>query len=132
MDHFENEHCPVFTKPTQCPYGVKPIDPQGHYISCSPWTPWVDNHYPVAQLNHYWTLSLQDFLRKIHRGKGGSYAKVSGEEFRNTREFFGHAIQKLPFVDDHTFINRYGELFDQLKRVCPACFDTSYYYLVDN
>ena len=52
--------------------------------ACQPWTPWIDNHYPIAQLNHYWTLSLSDFLRKIHRGKGGSYSKTNGESYRNT------------------------------------------------
>lgn len=69
-DHWEIEHCPNFKK--GCPYGDNPIDPQGRFIKCGPWTPWVDNDYRVAQLNHYWTLSLNDFLRKIHRGKGGS------------------------------------------------------------
>jgi hypothetical protein len=121
VDHFENEHCPVYTRRGQCPYGNKPIDPQGNYIACSPWTPWVDNHY--------WTLSLQDFLRKIHRGKGGGYAKSAGEEFRSSREFFSHAIQPLPFVHDNSFLVRYGALFEHLKHVCPACFDVSYYYL---
>lgn len=58
VDMWHNEHCPAYSD--QCPskYGHKPIDPQGHYIECKPWTPWIDNYYPVAQLNHYWTLSL--------------------------------------------------------------------------
>jgi hypothetical protein len=28
-------------------------------------TPFVANHYPIAQLNHYWTLSYKDFLRFV-------------------------------------------------------------------
>ncbi|RYH29447.1 hypothetical protein EON65_08465 [archaeon] len=131
VDHFVNEHCPTYRSDSDCPYGSRPIDPQGHYINCGPWTPWVDNHYPVAQLNHYWTLSLQDFLRKIHRGKGGSYAKGDGNEYRGSREFFGHARQKLPFVDDESFLKYYGSFFTHLKTVCPACFDTSLYYLTE-
>ena len=64
-----NEHCPGYIE--TCPFGHgELLDPEQRYIPCGPWTPWVDNKYPVAQLNHYWTLSLADYLRKIHRGKG--------------------------------------------------------------
>ena len=125
-DKFVNEHCPNY-KP-KCPYGLKPIDPQGHYITCGPWTPWVDNYYPIAQLNHYWTLSLSDFLRKIHRGKGGSYAKNT-DQFRNTDEFFKHALPKTGFVNDTAMLQYYSPFFKQLKEVCPKCFDLSYYYM---
>lgn len=125
-DHWENEHCPQYK--ATCPYGLKPVDPQGHFIKCGPWTPWVDNNYPVAQLNHYWTLSLTDFLRKIHRGKGGSYAKNT-DQFRNTGEFFNHAWIKEGFVDDIAMIKYYAPFFQELKNVCPRCFDLSYYYM---
>lgn len=127
MDHFENEHCPVYTG--KCPYGAKPMDPQGHVITCGPWTPWVDNYYPIAQLNHYWTLSLSDFLRKIHRGKGGSYAKNT-DNFRHTEEFFRHGWQRAGFVNDTIIIKKYGNFFEELKTACPRCFDLSYYYMV--
>jgi len=64
-------------------------------LACQPWTPWIDNHYPIAQLNHYWTLSLSDFLRKIHRGKGGSYSKTNGESYRNTGAYSSFLWQTL-------------------------------------
>lgn len=122
-----NEHCPEYQP--KCIYGHKPIDPVGRYINCGPWTPYTDNDYRGAQLNHYWTLSLADFLRKIHRGKGGSYAKNT-DQFRNTGEFFAHSVQgPAPFVNDTSFLNLYGEFFAELKYRCPYCFDTSFYYL---
>jgi hypothetical protein len=53
------------------------------YAARGYFTPFVDNHYPIAQLNHYWTLSLTDFTRKIHRGYSGGAAK-SGDGMRST------------------------------------------------
>lgn len=127
VGHWANEHCPSYND--RCGHlGDMPLDPQGHYIKCSPWTPWVDNSYPVAQLNHYWTLSLSDFLRKIHRGKGGSYSKTEGAAYRHTGEFHSHATpNKNPFVVDTSLLDRYGSFFADLKQRCPVCFDTSLY-----
>ena len=69
------EHCPGYTG--QCGYGGgNLLDPEGRSIHCGPWTPYVDNAYPNAQLNHYWTLSLADYLRKIHRGKGKMFYNI--------------------------------------------------------
>jgi hypothetical protein len=82
VDSWHNEHCPTYRE--VCPFGKSPKDPENHTLACQSWTPWIDNYYPTAQLNHYWTLSLADFLRKIHRGKGGSYSKRDGADFRNT------------------------------------------------
>jgi hypothetical protein len=127
-DHWENEHCPQYK--ATCPFGSKAVDPQGHFIKCTYFTPWIDNNYPIAQLNHYWTLSLADFLRKIHRGKGGSYAKNT-DNFRSTGEFFRHGHIKEGFVNDTIMITKYGPFFDQLKDNCPKCFDLSYYHLVN-
>ena len=125
MDSWRNEHCPVFV-PT-CPFGSNPKTPENRSIACLSYTPWIDNYSPNAQLNHYWTLSLADFLRKIHRGKGGSYSKTNGASFRNTGKFFKHATpNRVPFVEDHSFIDRYGLFFADLKVRCPACFDLRY------
>lgn len=127
VDLWHNEHCPAYRD--SCPYGIRPIDPQGHYLDCQPWTPWIDNYYPVAQLNHYWTLSLADFLRKIHRGKGGSYGR-EGPSYRSTGEFHGHAkVTTQPFVNDTSLINIYGAFFADIKQRCPLCFENSYYHL---
>lgn len=85
-----------------------------------------------TQLNHYWTLSLSDFLRKIHRGKGGSYSKHDGSQFRSTGEFHNHARPgRQPFVNDTSFLDKYGGFFADLKQRCPYCFDLSFYHLVD-
>lgn len=130
VDTWHNEHCPVYR--ASCPFGQRPVDPENHTLACQSWTPWIDNYYPTAQLNHYWTLSLADFLRKIHRGKGGSYSKTDGAHFRGTTEFFNHARPgRVPFVNDTTFLDRYGDLFAELKQRCPKCFDVSYYHLQD-
>jgi len=110
-----------------CPFGHKLIDPQGHYFKSGPWTPWQDNSYPYAQLNHYWTLSLFDFLRKIHRGKGGNYPKYS-DQSRSTGEFHNHGKQVMGFVNDTSFLDYYGEYFAGLKKNCPLCFNYSLYF----
>lgn len=128
VELWHNEHCPKYSDLCPSKYGQRPVDPEGRYIECKPWTPWVDNHYPVAQLNHYWTLSLDDFLRKIHRGKGGSYTKHNGSAYRSTGEFHTHAVAgPRPFVEDRSFLQLYGELFSGLKKSCPRCFDTAIY-----
>jgi hypothetical protein len=132
VETWHNEHCPSYTDASQCPFGSRPKDPENHTINCQSWTPWIDNNYPTAQLNHYWTLSLADFLRKIHRGKGGSYSKQDGSQFRNTGEFHAHATPvrpTTPFVDDMTLHTLYGAFYASLKVICPSCFDTAYYYL---
>ena len=131
VDAFQNEHCPKYDE-TTCPaaLGNRPIDPQGHYIDCQPWTPWVDNYYPVVQLNHYWTLSLHDFLRKIHRGKGGSYAKNDVTQYRTTNEFFAHARPgKHSFVNDTALLDLYGIFYANMKQRCPVCFDSTLHFL---
>lgn len=130
VDSWHNEHCPGYT--SDCPFGARPKDPENHTLACQSWTPWIDNNYPTAQLNHYWTLSLADFLRKIHRGKGGSYSKGSGESYRNTGEFHNHARPgRQPFVEDLSLLKIYGALFAELKVACPRCFDLSFFHLID-
>ena len=125
-DHFVDEHSLKYK--ANCPFGQNVIDPQGHYFKPGPWTPWTANHYPIAQLNHYWTLSLFDFLRKIHRGKGGSYSKYGGSS-RHTAEFFSHGTQKVGYVTDLSFLNYYGAFFNNLKNICPSCFSTTLFNL---
>lgn len=66
VDTWKSPHFPVYKS---CPYTGGPMDPLGHVLRAGADTPYVDNSvYRVAQLNHYWTLSLAHFLRKIHRG----------------------------------------------------------------
>lgn len=124
-----SEHCPGYN---ECGWGHgELLDPEQRYIPCKAWTPWVDNKYPVAQLNHYWSLSLSDYLRKIHRGKGGSYPKNT-DQFRNTNEFFDHGSRKEGMVNDTSFLTYYGGFFDKMKTACPKCFDVSYHFLDSN
>mmetsp|Transcript_1340 Transcript_1340/g.2173 ORF Transcript_1340/g.2173 Transcript_1340/m.2173 type:complete len:389 (+) Transcript_1340:54-1220(+) len=128
VELWHNEHCPNYR--ASCPFETRPKDPENHTLNCQPWTPWIDNNYPTAQLNHYWTLSLADFLRKIHRGKGGSYSKQDGSAYRHTGEFHGHATPaRVPFVNDVSLIERHGAFFAELKQICPLCFDTALYHL---
>ena len=125
VDRWVHDHAPNFK--SGCPFGHKLLDPEGHYFKSGPWTPWVDNKYPNAQLNHYWTLSLFDFLRKIHRGKGGNYPKYS-DQSRSTGEFHNHGIVRMGFVNDTSFLDYYGAFFEKLKKECPRCFDNSLYF----
>ena len=126
VERWVHDHAPNFK--SDCPFGHKLIDPQGHYFKSGPWTPWTDNSYPYAQLNHYWTLSLFDFLRKIHRGKGGNYPKYS-DQSRSSGEFHHHGKQRMGFVNDTSFLDYYGAYFAALKRACPLCFDSKLYFL---
>ena len=127
VDRWVNDHAPNFK--ADCPFGEKLVDPQGHFFKASAFTPWVDNSYPNAQLNHYWSVSLFDFMRKIHRGKGGNYPR-RGDQARHTGEFHNHGRPgRTPFVNDTSFLDYYGDYFRELKQACPHCFYYEYFYL---
>lgn len=116
-------HCPRYIK--SCPYGSMPRDTLEREFDCPFTEPFKGPDYPVAQLNHYWTLSLPDFLRKIHRGRGGRDFKHT-DGFRSTSEFFEHSLGHN-FVDDMMMIEKYGSFFQLLKQICPHCFEVAYY-----
>jgi hypothetical protein len=104
------------------------VDPQGHRLIPDYHTPWVDNYYPEAQINHYWTLNMVQFIRKIHRGIGDTDESI--DTYRSTNDLFHHQRQ-MRFVKDYSFIERYGEFFAMMKKTCPHCFDLKYYHLKD-
>lgn len=108
---------------SSCPQGTSPHDPQHHKISSSPFTPWTDNYYPIAQLNHYWSTSLKDFLRKIHRGIGSDVAPEKGS-FRSSDMFIFRKSDQQPNspTKDTAFHGRYGQFYKKLKMNCPDCF----------
>lgn len=108
-----------------CPFGQNPIDPMGHFIKPAMKTPYTDNsQYAVAQLNHYWALSLAHFINKVHHGKGD--ATRTPASFHNTNDFFEHS-RRYSFVDDDSIIKIYGPYFDAVKKACPRCFDVKLY-----
>jgi hypothetical protein len=106
-----------------CPQGTSPHDPEHHVIKSGYATPWVDNHYPIAQLNHYWTTSLRDFLRKIHRGIGSDVPPEKGS-FRSSDMFVERASTRHGNepTRDTSFLERYGSFYKSLKMDCPDCF----------
>lgn len=116
-----------------CPQGVNPEDPEHHRLKSTYVTPWVDNHYPIAQLNHYWTTSLRDFLRKIHRGIGSDVSPEKGS-FRSTDMFVEQqsAIHGNKPTRDTSFLDRYGSFYKHLKMRCPDCFRLDYILPNDN
>lgn len=137
-----------------CSYSRHPVDPNHKSLNISsPVTSYQVRTYPVAQLNHYWSASYADFLRKMHRGKGMDQHKTGGN-FRTTDELLqlypGHedisrlreqtskkhnryekSALKGTFVVDNSFQMRYGAFFKELKRLCHACFDPAYFHLQD-
>lgn len=122
---WHNVHYPHYKHPCEN-YGTKPVDPQGHQLVPDYFTPWVDNYYPEVQLNHYWTLSMLQFLRKIHRGIGDTDKSI--DKYRSTIDLFTHQREKK-FVVDTSFGKRYGEFFDYMKSTCPDCFRLDYFHL---
>lgn len=76
-------------------------------------------NYKIAQLNHYWSTSVEDFLRKVHRGRGIKQAGI----YRNSADL--PVRSQGPMVTDTVFHDIYGAYFNELKRSCPECFDLS-------
>lgn len=125
VENWKQVHFPIYGH--SCGnLGWNPIDPEGRYIAPDFKTPWVANWYPVAQLNHYWSLNLAQFVRKSHRGYGGDSDKTVGTH-RNSGDLLDH-MKILSFVNDTSFIDHYGTYFKSLKTVCPHCFDLSFMY----
>jgi hypothetical protein len=123
VENWASVHHPKYR--ASCPFGQNPIDPMGHYIKPAMTTPYADNsQYAVAQLNHYWALSLAHFINKVHHGKGD--ATRTPASFHNTNDFFEHS-RRYPFVDDDSIIKIYGSYFETVKKTCPRCFDVKLY-----
>lgn len=56
-----------------CPYPKGTQTLSGITFAPAPTSAAAERHvssYPIAQLNHYWTTSVEDFMRKVHRGRG--------------------------------------------------------------
>jgi hypothetical protein len=124
VETWPNVHYPIYQSSCQ-KYG-KPVDPQGHRLTPDYHTPYVDNYYPIVQLNHYWTLSLSQFMRKIHRGIGDTDKSLG--KYRSTNDFFEH-VRRIQFVVDNSFMELYGVFFIHMKHICPQCFNMKYYFM---
>ena len=137
LEKIYNQHFGALTN--KCPFGQQAVNPQGQRFTT---TYAVDLGaqdkdpsyiYSLAQLNHYWALSLQDFVRKSHRGHRGVF-HGGPDQYRGIDEYFLHAKQlvgngakKDHFVNDTAFMDKYGYWFHQLRLKCRSCLDTKWF-----
>jgi hypothetical protein len=113
VKNWVDPHFPHFKG--DCPYGVKLPEL------------FKESGFQVAQVNHYWTLSLKHFLRKMHRGPGSERGRSSHEHrHRSTIQLFSHI--KGSRIMDRSFLKYYGDYFDELKSICMQCFNITHYY----
>lgn len=104
-----------------CPYTPRITTISGKTFANSPVSHAADRHvnYDIAQLNHYWSTSVGDFMRKVHRGRGIKQAGV----YRNSADL--PVRSKGPMMRDTVFHKLYGSYFNTFKVSCPECFDMS-------
>jgi hypothetical protein len=113
VKNWVDPHFPNFR--VDCPYGDKLLEL------------YKESTLEVAQVNHYWTLSLKHFLRKMHRGPGSEKDRPSHEHRnRSTVQLFAHI--KGARISDRSFLTYYGDYFAKLKLVCLQCFNITHYY----
>eukprot|EP01033_Poteriospumella_lacustris_P014988 gene14988-10723_t len=120
VDKVESPH--YMTLFADCPFPKKTQTLSGITFPPAPTSAAAERHvssYPIAQLNHYWTTSVEDFMRKVHRGRGVKQAGV----YRNSGDL--PVRSKGPMVKDTVLHRTYGAMYVDWKRTCPECFDLS-------
>lgn len=100
-----------------CPYSTMLQDAEGHKIA--PASSSMESTYRIAQLNHYYSLSLSDYLRKSHRGYNRSGWSLE-TMYPSSRNFL--ILSKKSVVQDDSLRQLYGSYFDSVVDACHECF----------
>jgi hypothetical protein len=69
VQHWNQVHYPIYKQECEN-FGHYALDPQGNYLDPLVYTPHFKdaNRFDTAQLNHYWSTNLPQFVKKSHRG----------------------------------------------------------------